>query len=52
MQNPFVKSEFNFFQHKFTSETPSYLHYDKTIPTKNNTILRKPVYYESILIRK
>ena len=30
MQNPFGKSEFNFFQHKFTSETPSYLHYDKT----------------------
>lgn len=52
MQNPFGKSEFNFFQHKLTSETPSYLHYDKTIPTKNNTILRKPVCYESILIRK
>lgn len=52
MQNPFGKSEFNFFQHKFTSETPSYLHYDKTIPTKNNTTLRKPVYYKSILIRK
>ena len=49
---PSERANLIFFQHKLTSETPSYLHYDKTIPTKNNTILRKPVYYESILIRK
>ena len=38
---PSERANLIFFQHKFTSETPSYLHYDKTIPTKNNTILRK-----------
>lgn len=49
---PLERANLIFFQHKLTSETPSYLHYDKTIPTKNSTLLRKPICYESILTRK
>ena len=39
---PSERANLIFFQHKLTSETPSYLHYDKTIPTKTTLFFGNP----------